>query len=307
VAGVLAVVCCGVVPQAYVLKGTKWLKSPVGYYVNPTSRTMTPADVRAVYKDAADDWSTQAHSAFAYQYLGDTTATTIGYGQNGGKNVVLMRNAIYEPNPSIAAVATSWSRSDTKQLLQFAIVAYEGRWLFLPDNATCSATANGLYLHDTLNHEFGHALGLAHSNVGTATMYGAIKLCSKANRVLDPDDIAAVEAIYGKGREVPPPGFEFERTADLPDGDYVKGRVAKKRSYTAKSPGQFKDELTYSDYDLEDEARKPTKKLKRVPGGVVDGIMMQTSDCWNAEVGDSVLAQMVGEEVVRFVRLPQAK
>jgi hypothetical protein len=46
-------------------------------------------------------------------------------------------------------------------------------------------------------HEYGHALGLGHSTIGSATMYPSVSSGSVAIRSLDADDSAGVKSIYG--------------------------------------------------------------------------------------------------------------
>ncbi len=46
-------------------------------------------------------------------------------------------------------------------------------------------------------HEYGHALGLGHSNVGGATMFASVSGSGTAQRSIEADDIAGVQFIYG--------------------------------------------------------------------------------------------------------------
>ncbi|HYC89718.1 MAG TPA: matrixin family metalloprotease [Thermoanaerobaculia bacterium] len=45
-------------------------------------------------------------------------------------------------------------------------------------------------------HEVGHVIGLGHSNVAGATMYPSVSSCNSANRTLEADDIAGMNALY---------------------------------------------------------------------------------------------------------------
>jgi hypothetical protein len=57
---------------------------------------------------------------------------------------------------------------------------------------------NGQYdLQGVMVHEYGHALGLGHSNVSGATMWPSIGSGNTSARSISPDDIAGVQHIYG--------------------------------------------------------------------------------------------------------------
>ena len=58
--------------------------------------------------------------------------------------------------------------------------------------------AGGQYdLQGIQTHEYGHALGLGHSNVGGATMWPSIGSANTSTRSISSDDIAGLRAIYG--------------------------------------------------------------------------------------------------------------
>ena len=68
-----------------------------------------------------------------------------------------------------------------------------GAFTFVAGTSGCSG---GMFIEDVATHEFGHALGLGHTNVSNATMYPSIPYCNQDRRYLDPDDVAGVEALY---------------------------------------------------------------------------------------------------------------
>src|SRR5262249_52362750 len=90
-------------------------------------------------------------------------------------------------------------------LTEFDIAFYEGAYLFFTGGSGCNS--NGVYLDDLAIHEFGHALGLAHSSAPGATMEPSLpSYCDLTQLSLEPDDIAAIQALYpGSSTTVQPP------------------------------------------------------------------------------------------------------
>ena len=60
-----------------------------------------------------------------------------------------------------------------------------------------TSTGGGMDIQGVFCHEYGHALGLGHSTVGSATMYPSISGNGSAERSIAADDIAGVQFIYG--------------------------------------------------------------------------------------------------------------
>jgi hypothetical protein len=61
---------------------------------------------------------------------------------------------------------------------------------------TSSTCTNGFDLAGVSTHEFGHAVGLGHSNVTGATMYPSVRACDFSLSSLANDDKAGYSAIY---------------------------------------------------------------------------------------------------------------
>ena len=86
-----------------------------------------------------------------------------------------------------------WWYDSSNRLLEADILFYDGGTKFFTGSSGCSG---GSYIEDIAAHESGHALGLGHSSVSTATMAPSVAWCATGLRSLDPDDLAAVERLY---------------------------------------------------------------------------------------------------------------
>jgi matrixin len=171
--------------SGYVLSGPIWGPGPVPYFVNTTNLDLPDAVIPPALAVGAGAWTTQTSASFSFQYAGTSTATT---NTNDGMNVVMFRNA-----SSGSAIATTYWWSSGSRIIDADIVFWDGGFQFFTGSTGCS---NGFYIEDIAAHEFGHALGLGHSTVASATMYPSVSTCATGNRTLDPDDIAAVQALY---------------------------------------------------------------------------------------------------------------
>jgi hypothetical protein len=59
------------------------------------------------------------------------------------------------------------------------------------------SVSGGIDIQGVACHEYGHALGLGHTNVGGATMFPSISGTGTGQRSIEADDIAGVQFIYG--------------------------------------------------------------------------------------------------------------
>jgi hypothetical protein len=180
--------------HAYSLLGYTWAQSPVPYYINPANMDLPTAAIEPAIRAGADAWRLQSGASFSFAFAGYSTQAT---NTNDGINLIMFRNA-----SSGSAIATTYTWFSGTRLIDADMVFWDAGFQFFTGTSGCS---NGFYIEDVATHEFGHALGLGHSAVTTATMYPSISTCSKESRTLDPDDITAVLALYPPTATPPAP------------------------------------------------------------------------------------------------------
>ncbi len=186
--------------SAYVLKTAKWNTTPVPFYVNTQNLDTAPDGVVAALEVGAYSWTNQTSAAFSFYYAGSTSSTTV---VNNSRNEVFFRNAT-----NGGAIATTYTYSSGGRIIDTDIVFWDASYTFFTGSSGCSG---GFYIEDVATHEFGHALGLGHSDVSGASMYPTIGYCSTATRSLSEDDKQGVEAIYPSGpRQHPTADSDFK-------------------------------------------------------------------------------------------------
>jgi hypothetical protein len=149
----------------------------------------------AIWKGVSE-WGSSGHGGTG---LGDPTQPVVG---SGGANFDASwqgnANGIGTTNENIHSMIGGSSGGvlaycETPISDGWRIRYYEGwTWQDGP-----SAPAGGIDLQGVACHEYGHALGLGHTNVGGATMYPSISGTGSAQRSIEADDIAGVKAVYG--------------------------------------------------------------------------------------------------------------
>lgn len=215
-----AVIITAPQPSAYVLKPYKWDTVQVPFYVNPANLDVPASAALAAVQEAAYAWTNQSNTAFSFYYGGDTSGTTV---MNNGRNEVFFRNSSND-----TAIATTYTYSSGSGIVDTDIVFWDGAYSFFTGSAGC---AGGFYIEDIATHEFGHALGLAHSPVADATMYSGAYYCAVDHRWLAEDDKQAVEVLYPLSAANNPPVVTTSSPSDY-------------SSWTEGSPVMFQGSAT---------------------------------------------------------------
>ena len=173
----------------------RWATSSVEYYINPANEDVPEADAVDAVQVGASAWGEQSSADITLSYAGLTSATSVGFDS--------VNNVLFRPDANGEAVASAYLwLDDNGTIVDADIVFWDGGIRFFTGVEGCS---RGAYIEDISAHEFGHALGLAHSSRSRSTMYGSPRLCSKWARTLSGKDIKLIEALYppSGGQEIP--------------------------------------------------------------------------------------------------------
>ena len=178
-----------------------WMPNPISEPFELNTNTFpanvgTSAAIEAAYVGAQDAWNTQGGApTFAYIYGGLTSNTSWS---NDNRNIGQWYTSA-PGNDSTLAIAQYWMQGGG-QITDCDIRFYGSNGFGPIDWSSNAAGAPGGHMDLQLvaTHELGHCLGLDHSNAPSAVMYfSAAAGTGPAERMLDPDDILGIQAIYG--------------------------------------------------------------------------------------------------------------
>lgn len=178
--------------NAYVTNGHAWGVKQVPYYINPQNLYVTDSSALAAITSAAAAWRGVANIDLVY--AGTTSGSSL---VNNGKNEVFFRD-----DASGYIAETYWWWDGTGHLVDADIVFHESSRFY---SANLGCNGDGYYIENTGAHEFGHALGLGHSAVDTASMWPSSGACETIRETPDPDDIAGLQSLYPGSSSPPPP------------------------------------------------------------------------------------------------------
>jgi hypothetical protein len=175
--------------EAYVYNGHRLSGTSRNYTINTDS--FTGYDANTVINDvemAAQAWPSQSSMNFKFVYAGTTSNTTT---DNDGTSTVFAQAGTGDCG---CLAETYWWYDGTNYIVSTHMRFWLGAVTWYLSNAACST---GEWFYQVGTHEWGHALGLGHSDVVTATMHAGIGYCDQTEYSLDPDDILAVNTVYG--------------------------------------------------------------------------------------------------------------
>ena len=144
------------------------------------------SQLRAACNNAANQWAD--NSALSYTDGGLTSSTSTS---NNGVNLVTFANTSANSSISMGTIAV------TAFVFNSSCFFVDTDIVFNPaENHSTLGTAGFHDVQAVATHEFGHAFGLSHSSVSSATMFAGIPLGSQNTRSLSEDDIRGINHSY---------------------------------------------------------------------------------------------------------------
>jgi len=199
----MAALSVAIPTSAYVVTGDDWtwMGAPISepFLVNANSfpgSAGPTADVDDRIHDAMDAWTLQGGADFAYVHGGTTNTYSWA---DSTDNVNVLQYVPSTTHPTAVALAQTWI-APPNDTVDCDVRFYGANGAGAIDWGSNDAGVGALEmdLERIAVHELGHCLGLNHSATPTAVMFATSPTGTPpALRLLDPDDIAGVQAIYG--------------------------------------------------------------------------------------------------------------
>lgn len=210
-------------------KPIAWESSCVTYFINeagtPDVPGPEPGEIAPRLIDATragfEAWNEPDSSRFTYEYGGLTNEDRAEWvpdrGREGNANIIVWREDWPEDFSRTAYAITSVNYNpETAEILDADIELNSEFHEFTVDDDDVIVD-----VQNTIAHESGHFLGLDHSPIRLATMYGSAPLGQTIKRTLEEPDINGVAAIYPADGTMDTcsdtDGF-FEKPTDEDDG-----------------------------------------------------------------------------------------
>lgn len=192
-----------------------WDTQPSPYHVNSSgySRIDLPT-VRRIFSDSFDEWSRPCCSDWSAVEMGTTTG--VAEDNTDSRNIFSFRESgwpgeLGDPRSTLAVTLTTWGvRGSTCSDLTADMTFNAANHTFATNDRA------GVDLQAVTTHECGHWLGLAHTNVRTATMWPSYT--SEEGRSIHADDEAGVCSLY-------PGDCGCDTSADCDGTDTCEGGV----------------------------------------------------------------------------------
>jgi MYXO-CTERM domain-containing protein len=163
---------------------------------NSGAQTLTPVStIEAIFIDSYDEWVENSCTGFQHNYLGQTSGQP-GNTSNGQTFHSFAQQWAFQwgdVNSTLGVTFGVWNTWPSVEFSEADVIYNEAAFTWV-DGAP-SAWGNEADLQSVATHEFGHSLGLGHSNAQDATMWPSV-LPGTQSRTLATDDINGVCSLY---------------------------------------------------------------------------------------------------------------
>lgn len=167
----------------------RWLQTPINFSINTDGKhDLAPEAVEGAIMEAAAVWDCTKYGGYLYfEYAGTTKISEVSHLDE--QNAISFSDTWTE-DPDLLALTYAFTTSDG-ELIHFdmRINSHFHVWTLDGENGTND-------LQNTMAHEFGHAIGMGHSEDLTATMAPTATPGEIEKRDLNEDDIDGFVYLY---------------------------------------------------------------------------------------------------------------
>lgn len=167
----------------------RWLQTPVPYQVNPENgQGLDEVEVEELVHTALDQWAAVQDVSLSFDFQGTTDRMAASY-EDGVNTIYFEDEWPSDWDAGFLALTFTWS-VDGGEIVAFDMAINESfDW-------TTHSARSGHDLSNALTHEIGHAVGMAHSEEGDATMFADSRAGDTAKRTLAQDDQEGLRYLY---------------------------------------------------------------------------------------------------------------